>query len=79
VRAVTHLCEFYPGICLTAEEEARKNLIQDSRRVQVYILQRHPHITKPIHTHTHTKRYKTTAVNLKQAQHKIYANEIVTT
>jgi uncharacterized integral membrane protein len=24
--AVSRLCELYPGICLTAEEEARKNL-----------------------------------------------------
>jgi hypothetical protein len=26
VRAVTHLGELYPGICLTTEEKARKNL-----------------------------------------------------
>jgi uncharacterized phage infection (PIP) family protein YhgE len=26
VRAVPHLCELYPGICLTTEEKARKNL-----------------------------------------------------
>jgi hypothetical protein len=26
VRAVPRLCELYPGICLTTEEEARKNL-----------------------------------------------------
>ena len=24
-------CELYPGICLTTEEKARKNLSQDSR------------------------------------------------
>jgi hypothetical protein len=28
VRAVTRLCGFYPGICLTTEEKARKNLSQ---------------------------------------------------
>jgi hypothetical protein len=28
VRAVPRLCELYPGICLTAEEKARKNLSQ---------------------------------------------------
>ena len=49
------LCEFYPGICLTTEEKARKNLSLGSRRVLVYIL----HITKThtlqnLHTHTHT-------------------------
>jgi hypothetical protein len=29
---VPSLCEFYPGICLTTEEKARKNLNQGSRR-----------------------------------------------
>jgi len=28
VRAVFRLCDLYPGICLTTEEKARKNLIQ---------------------------------------------------
>jgi hypothetical protein len=32
VRAVPHLCGCYPGICLTTEEKARKNLSQGSRR-----------------------------------------------
>jgi len=49
MRAMPH-CEFYPGICPTTEEKARKNLSQGSQRVIVYIL----HITK---TPTH---YKTT-------------------
>ena len=31
VRAVPRLCGFYPGICLTTEEKARKNLSQGSR------------------------------------------------
>ena len=31
VRAVPRLGELYPGICLTTEEKARKNLSQDSR------------------------------------------------
>ena len=35
VRAKPRLCEFYPGICLTTEEKARKNLSQGSRRVPV--------------------------------------------
>jgi len=62
------LCEFYPGICLTTEEKARKNLSQCKRnlsRCTVYILPKHPHIKKPtqthtlqnpiyVHTHTHT-------------------------
>jgi len=29
------LCKLYPGICLTAEEKAHKNLSQDSQRVPV--------------------------------------------
>jgi len=33
VLAVLRLCELYPGICLTTEEKARKNLSQGSRRV----------------------------------------------
>ena len=35
VRAVPRLCELYPGICLTTEENARKNLSHGSRRVPV--------------------------------------------
>ena len=35
VRAVPRVCELYPGICLTTEEKARKNLSQGSRRVSV--------------------------------------------
>jgi hypothetical protein len=29
------LCELYPGICLTTEEKAQKNLSQGSQRVPV--------------------------------------------
>jgi hypothetical protein len=32
VRTVPRLCGFYPGICLTTEEKARKNLSQGSHR-----------------------------------------------
>ena len=35
VRAVTRLCELYPGICLTFEEKARKNLIQGGRTIRI--------------------------------------------
>jgi hypothetical protein len=35
VRAVLRLCEVCPGVCLTTEEKARKNLRQGSRRVLV--------------------------------------------
>jgi hypothetical protein len=36
VQAVPRLGELYPGICLTTEEKARKNLSQGSR-VQEYV------------------------------------------
>jgi len=35
VQAVPRLCELNPGICLTTEEKARKNLSQGSRRMLV--------------------------------------------
>ena len=68
------------------EEKARKNLSQGKKNFSqvkknltqstIYILPKHPHITKPpqthtlqnphIHTHTHiTKQYKTTTVQIK--------------
>jgi len=56
------LCEFCPGICLITEEKARrnlglgkKNLSQVNKNLSqctVYILPKHPHITKPTQTHT---------------------------
>ena len=49
VLAVPRHCELYPGICLTTEEKARKNLSQCT----VYVMPKHPHITKSTHTHTH--------------------------
>jgi hypothetical protein len=36
MRAVPRLCELYTGICLTAEENARKNLSHGSRKVLRY-------------------------------------------
>jgi hypothetical protein len=61
---VPRLCEFYPDICLTTEEKARKNLSQGKKNLSqvtknlsqstVYILPKQPHI----YTHTHT-HYKT--------------------
>ena len=33
MRAVPRLCEFYPGICLTTEEKARKNLSQGKKNL----------------------------------------------
>jgi hypothetical protein len=36
VRTVPRLGEFYPGICLTTEEKARKNLSQGSRTIRIH-------------------------------------------
>jgi hypothetical protein len=58
---VLRLYEFYPGICLTTEEKARKNLRQGKKNlrlrktsvtVQYTYYQKHPHIRKPSQTHT---------------------------
>ena len=46
-----------------------KNTVQTIQNtvIQVHILPKHPHITKPTHTHTHTitKQVKTTKVQVK--------------
>ena len=56
------LCEFYPGICLTTEEKARKNLSQGKKNLSqvkknlsqstVYILPKTPTHYKTL-TNTH--------------------------
>jgi len=43
VWVVPLLCELYPGICLTTEEKARKNLSQGSRRVSAGTMKIHNH------------------------------------
>ena len=67
------LCELYPGICLTTEEKARKNLSQGSRRLLVYILPKrihtYPHITKPTHTHPHLTKPTHTHPHLTKPTH----------
>ena len=50
VQAVPRLCELYPGMCLTTEEKARKNLSQGSRRVPAGTMKIHKHTIR-IHTH----------------------------
>jgi hypothetical protein len=75
---VPRLCEFYPGICLTTEEKARKNLSQGKKNLSqsaVYILPKTSTHYKTL-TNTHiTKQYKTTTVQIKtkcilEKQHK---------
>jgi len=36
MRAVPRLCEFYPGICLTTKEKARKNLSQGKKKLSQF-------------------------------------------
>jgi hypothetical protein len=50
VRAVLRLCGLYPGICLTTQEKARKNLSQGSRRVPAGTTRIHKHTIR-IHRH----------------------------
>jgi hypothetical protein len=49
-RVVPRLCGLYPGICLTTEEKARKNLSQGSRRVPAGTMKVHKR-TIGIHRH----------------------------
>jgi hypothetical protein len=56
------LCELYPGICLTTEEKARKNLSQGSRRNSKNAQYQDIHT---LHTHTHTLQNSLT-VHLKK-------------
>jgi hypothetical protein len=42
-RAVPLLCRVYPGICLTTEEKAQKNLSWGSRRVTAGTMKIHKH------------------------------------
>jgi hypothetical protein len=68
VPSVPRLCEFYSGICLTAEEKARKNLSQGKKNLSqstVYLLPKHPHITKATHTHTRTRPHITKPTHYK--------------
>jgi septation ring formation regulator EzrA len=80
VRAVPRLSEFYPGICLTTEQKARENLSQVKKNLSqakknlsqstVYILPKHPHITKPTQTHTLQNPQKHTHTHTLQNPHK---------
>jgi hypothetical protein len=79
VRAVPRLCEFYPGICLTTEEQARKTLSQGKKKISVMLIKtsvgvqyiyiiKNTHTLQNQHTHTYThitKQYKTTTVQIK--------------
>jgi hypothetical protein len=85
VWAVSRLCEFYPGICRTTEEKARKTLSQGKKNlsqvkktsvtIQYTYYQKHPHITKPSQTHTlQNPLIHTLQNNIKQPQYKLKRN-----
>jgi hypothetical protein len=64
VRAVSRLCELYPGICLTTEEKARKNLSQGSRK-----LSRYPGGSSPVHIYTQTIHRTTQRDRIHRTEH----------
>ena len=79
MRAVPRLCEFYPGVCLTTEEKARKNLSQRKKNLShstVYILPKTPtHYKKPSQTHTlQNPLIHTLQNNIKPPQYKLKRN-----
>jgi hypothetical protein len=86
VRTVPRLCEFYPGICLTTEEKARKNLSQVKKNLiqvkknlgksTVYILPKTPTYYKTL-TNAHTLQnpfIHTLRNNIKLPQCKLKQN-----
>ena len=60
VRAVPRLCELYPGICLTTEEKARKNLSQGRRNVKIIVA----------HINTSKKMYSVSKRDTVELRHK---------
>jgi hypothetical protein len=82
---------FILTFALQLRKKTRKNLSQGKKNLSqstVYILPKHPPITKPTqthtlqtpppHTHTLQNNIKPPQYKLKQTQHKIYPNETVT-
>jgi hypothetical protein len=82
------LCEFFPGICLTTEEKARKNLSQRKKNLsqvkknlgqsKIYIYQnthtlQNPHTQTHYKTHTHAHPLQS---NIKPPQYKLKQNAI---
>jgi len=74
------LCEFYPGICLTTEEKARKNPSQSKRnlsqgtknlRVQ-YTYYQNTHTLQNLHKHTHTNTHTHTHPHINTHGHTFH-------
>jgi hypothetical protein len=74
------LCEFYAGICLTTEENARKNLSQGKKNVRVQSTNyQNTHTLQNSHKHTHYKTLTNTHThklqnNIKPPQYKLKQN-----
>jgi len=84
VRIVPRLCEFYPGIWITTEGKARKNLSQGKKILSqgtLHILPKRPRISKPTHykTHTHTHTHTHTTQPRITKQYKTTTVQIETT
>jgi len=76
---VPRLCEFYPGICLTTEEKAQKNLSQGKRNLSqstVCILPKHPLITLHYFAHKYHKaivlHVKCNKIQIRMAKMEFY-------
>ena len=54
MRAVTRLCEFYPGICLTTEEKAQKNLSQVKKNLGQSTVYIYTEVEKPAQLTRHS-------------------------
>jgi hypothetical protein len=63
VLAVPSLCELYPGICLTTEGKARKNLSQGSQRDSKYTHYQDTRTLQNPPPHTHTRTHAHTNIS----------------
>jgi len=63
-------------LTLVQTKQIRINVHKPNSTKNTYTLPKHPHITKPTRTHTHTleKKLKQPHYKLKQTQYKIYPN-----
>ena len=64
-------CEVYPGICLTTEEKARKNLSQGSRRMPVGMMKTE-YTQQSIHNNKNTK----TTISIHNLQNQLPASKM---
>ena len=70
MRAVFCLYELYPGICLTTEEKAQKNLSQGSQRAPFGMMKTEPVILFIIYDNLHGSSGVAQPLQLKQNEYK---------